>query len=134
MISAFISRLHAHPYATQSLILLTLIITLAANLYGLVIGVSIVIPHLLYIPIILAAFFYPRRGIAFAVVVSMVYFLMVVAVRPITSPDIISAAARCVVYIFIAHHRLLALGQGQYQGGGAGPGKRGVGEHLQRGN
>ena len=59
-------------------------------------------PHLLYIPIILAAFFYPRRGIAFAVFVSLVYFLMVVAVRPITSPDIISAAARCVVYVFIA--------------------------------
>jgi PAS domain S-box-containing protein len=102
MISAFVSRLQSRPYATQSLILLTLIITLAANLYGLVVGVSIVIPHLLYIPIILAAFFFPRRGITFAVVVSMVYFLMVVAVRPLTSPDIISAAARCVVYITIA--------------------------------
>jgi len=102
MIPPFITRLREHPKATQSLILLTLITTLAANLYGLVIGISIVIPHLLYIPIILAAFFYPRRGVAFSVIVSMVYFLMVVAVRPDTSPDIISAAARCIVYIFIA--------------------------------
>jgi len=102
MTSAFVARLRAHPYAKQYLIVLTLIIALAANLYGLVIGISIVIPHLLYLPIILAAFFYPRRGITFAVVVSMIYFLMVALVRPGTSPDIISAAARCVVYVFIA--------------------------------
>jgi PAS domain S-box-containing protein len=102
MISAFVSRLQAHPYITQSLILLTLITAIAANLYGLIIGISIVIPHLLYIPIILAAFFYPRRGVAFAVFVSILYFLLVVAVRPGTSPDIISAAARCVVYVIIA--------------------------------
>jgi PAS domain S-box-containing protein len=102
MTSAFVSWLRAHPYAKQSLIFLTLITTLAANLYGLVVGISIVIPHLLYIPIILAAFFYPRRGVAFAVFVSLVYFLMVALVRPGASPDIISAAARCVVYIFIA--------------------------------
>jgi PAS domain S-box-containing protein len=102
MISAFISRLRAHPYTTQSLILLTLITAFAANLYGLAVGISIVIPHLLYIPIILAAFFYPRRGIAFAAFVSLVYFLMVALVRPGASPDIISAAARCVVYLFIA--------------------------------
>jgi PAS domain S-box-containing protein len=102
MRSAFVSRLQAHPYAIQSIILLTLIITLAANLYGLVFGISIVIPHLLYIPIILAAFFYPHRGVAFAVFVSMVYFLMVALLRPGTSPDIISAAARCIVYVFIA--------------------------------
>jgi hypothetical protein len=102
MTAAFVARLRAHPYATQYLIVLTLIIALAANLYGLVIGISNVIPHLLYIPIILAAFFYPRRGITFAVVVSVVYFLMVALVRPGTSPDIIPAAARCVVYVFIA--------------------------------
>jgi PAS domain S-box-containing protein len=102
MMSALVSRLRAHPYATQTLILLTLIIALAANLYGLIIGISVVIPHLFYIPIILAAFFYPRRGVAFTFVVSALYFLMVALVRPLASPDIISAAARGVVYVIIA--------------------------------
>jgi PAS domain S-box-containing protein len=64
--------------------------------------VSIVIPHLFYIPIILAAFFYPRRGIAFALVLSVAYFLMVTLVDPGNSGDIISAAGRCIVYVIIA--------------------------------
>jgi len=102
MISIFTPRLHDHPYAVLFFILLTLLVVFAANLYGLVAGVSIVLPHLFYIPIIIAAFFYPRRGVTFAVLVSTAYFLMVVAVRPDNSPDIISAAARCIVFVIIA--------------------------------
>jgi PAS domain S-box-containing protein len=102
MMSTFITRLRDRPNAIPFLILLTLLIVFAANLYGLIAGVSNVLPHLFYIPIILAAFFYPRRGVAFAGVVSVAYFLMVFAVRPITSPDIISAAARCIVFVIIA--------------------------------
>jgi PAS domain S-box-containing protein len=102
MMSAFITRLRDRPNALPFLILLTLLIVFAANLYGLTAGVSIVLPHLFYIPIILAAFFYPRRGVAFAGVASIAYFLMVVAVRPDNSTDIISAAARCVVFVIIA--------------------------------
>jgi PAS domain S-box-containing protein len=102
MISTSTPRLRDHPYAVQFFILLTAIFVFSANLYGLIAGVSIVVPHLFYIPIILAAFFYPRRGVAFAVLVSTAYFLMVVAVRPDKSPDIISAAARCFVFVIIA--------------------------------
>lgn len=101
MIPAFANRLRTYPHARLMLILLTLIIVFCANLYALLAGVSIVIPHLFYLPIILAAFFYPRRGTAFAVAVSLGYFLMVIAVRPATSTDIISAAARCVVFVLI---------------------------------
>jgi PAS domain S-box-containing protein len=101
MTSSFTSRLHDPPNATHILIFLTLIISFVTNLYGLFIGVSIVIPHLFYIPIILTAFFYPRRGVPFAVILSGAYLLMVVIVHPTISPDIISAAARCVVYITI---------------------------------
>jgi PAS domain S-box-containing protein len=102
MAPALITRLREYSDATQILIFITVVITFAVNLYGLIIGVSIVIPHLFYIPIILAAFFYPRRGTAFAGVVSIAYFLMVVAVRPDSSTDMISAVARCIVFIFIA--------------------------------
>jgi PAS domain S-box-containing protein len=102
MTSSLISRLRDYPNARHILIFLTLIITIAANLYGLFIGVSIVIPHLFYIPIILTAFFYPRRGVPFAVILSGAYLLMVAIVHPGTSMDIISAASRCVVFVIIA--------------------------------
>jgi PAS domain S-box-containing protein len=102
MISSFITRPRDRPDAMKILILLTLFIVFAANLYGLTAGVSIVLPHLFYIPIILAAFFYPRRGVAFAIVLSAAYFLMVALVQPGNSQDTISAAARCVVFVVIA--------------------------------
>ena len=102
MMSTFTSRLREHPKATQGIIFFTLILTLAANLYGLFSGISVVIPHLFYIPIILAAFFYPRRGVAFAGAVSAGYLLIVIGIHPGYSPDILSAAARCIVFVLIA--------------------------------
>ena len=131
MTSSFTSRLRDHPNARYILIFLTLIITLAANLYGLFIGISIVIPHLFYIPIILTAFFYPKRGVPFAVILSGAYLLMVVIVHPGTSPDILSG---CCPLCCIHHHwrgRFLSFKKGSYKRTGAGPGKGGVGAHLQ---
>ncbi|MCX6685917.1 MAG: PAS domain-containing sensor histidine kinase [Methanoregula sp.] len=95
-------RLHGKPGFSLVLVLGTAIGALAANLYGLIIGITIVIPHLLYIPIILASFYYPRRGVPFAVCISITYILMVVSTRTGIQVDLISAVARCVVFVVIA--------------------------------
>jgi signal transduction histidine kinase len=50
---------------------------LRPNLYGLFVGISVVIPLLFSIPIVLAAFYYPRRGVIFAGAVSAGYLLRV---------------------------------------------------------
>jgi len=97
-----ITRLQDHPYALLILVFGSVIAGLAANLYGLVAGVTIVIPHLLYIPIILVAFFYPRRGVAAVAGISVVYLLMVMVIRSGNLSDLISAGARCAVFITIA--------------------------------
>ncbi|MDD1687463.1 PAS domain-containing sensor histidine kinase [Methanoregula sp.] len=102
MISPIITRLREHPRATQFLIFLTFVIALAANLYGLAAGISIIFPHLFYIPIILAAFFYPRWGVPAAVTLCALYLLMVAGVQAGTGPDLLPAAARCVVYLIVA--------------------------------
>ncbi|MCK9632753.1 MAG: PAS domain-containing sensor histidine kinase [Methanoregula sp.] len=102
MLSSIISRLREHQRATQVLILLTLVIAFAANIYGIFTGITIVLPHLFYIPIILAAFFYPRRGILFATALCAVYLLIVTSVYPGNSPEFLSAVARCIVYLIIA--------------------------------
>ncbi|OPY37104.1 MAG: sensory histidine kinase AtoS [Methanoregula sp. PtaU1.Bin051] len=102
MAHSFITRIREHPNAPLALISISLIIVFTANLYGLLRDVSIVTPHLFYIPIIIAAFFYPRRGVLFAIVLSVAYLLMVIAVRPDNSPDIVSAGARCIVFVIIA--------------------------------
>ena len=96
------TRLHKHPVTLQAVLLLSLVIVFAINLYGLLEGISIVLPHLFYIPIILASFFYPRRGILFTICLSFLYLAMVFVVEPGGTNDIISAAARCGVFIVIA--------------------------------
>ena len=97
-----IDRVRADPRTPFLLVLGTTFCTLAANLYGLFLGITNVIPHLLYIPIILASFYYPRRGVPFAVGISGAYLLMVVSIRTGIFVDLISAVARCVVFVVIA--------------------------------
>lgn len=71
------------------------------NYLGLIRGLSSVTPHLFYIPIVIAAYWFPRRGILFSVVVGMSYLAMVYFM---TYPDvdaITSATARFYVLVAI---------------------------------
>ncbi len=79
--------------------MLTTVIAVAINYYGLVEGISIVIPHIFYIPIILAAYFYPRRGVLFAIGIAIVYTGMVAITDPSQTAVIESALARSVIFI-----------------------------------
>ena len=54
------------------------VLTLGINLFGMLQGFTIVLSHLLYFPIILASYWYPRRGFLFAVAITAVYGTMVV--------------------------------------------------------
>jgi PAS domain S-box-containing protein len=97
-----IDRLRSHPPTPLLLVLSAAIGSCAINFYCLLIGITIVVSHLLYIPIILAAFYYPRRGVPFAIGIAALYFTMVVMTRSAYATDLISAAARCVVFVLIA--------------------------------
>jgi PAS domain S-box-containing protein len=102
MVAMLIDRFRTDPRTLPLLVSGTALFALALNLYGLLIGITIVISHLLYLPIILASFFYPRRGVWFAMGISAIYFTMVAATRSGHSQDFISAAARCGMFIVIA--------------------------------
>jgi len=75
---------------------------LIVNGYGLVLGITSVVPHLLYIPIILAAYFYSRRGILFASCISAIYFGEVILLAPDPLIEIIPAAGRIAMFLVIA--------------------------------
>jgi PAS domain S-box-containing protein len=53
---------------------------LLLNLSGLFLGITAVFPHLLYIPVVLAAYRYPRRGLPFSLVIAVIYLLMVILI------------------------------------------------------
>lgn len=60
----------------------TAVLTLLANLAGLLAGVTVVLPHLLYVPIALAGYWYPRRGILIAIGIAAAYAVMALALTP----------------------------------------------------
>ena len=102
MVAMLIDRFRADPRTLLLLVSGTAVFALALNLYGLLIGITIVLSHLLYLPIILTSFYYPRRGVWFAMGISAIYFTMIAATRSGYPQDFISAAARCGMFIVIA--------------------------------
>jgi PAS domain S-box-containing protein len=90
----------------QGLLLITIsavsAILLIINAYGLTLGITNVLPHLFYIPIILMAYFFPRRGVLFACVLSAIYCGMTILISPVFPGELLSAAGRIVIFILIA--------------------------------
>ncbi len=77
------------------------IIVLALNSYALMIGITNVLPHLFYVPIILTAYYFPRRGILFAIIISAIYCGMSYFFNPVISEVLLSAGGRAVIFILI---------------------------------
>ncbi len=73
--------------------------TLAANLIGLSGGITVVFPHFLYLPLILAGYWFPRKGILFSCILSAIYGIAVPVLVPIDSYGVIATVARCVILV-----------------------------------
>ena len=97
----FLDKTMKNPYLIPGLIIITTVASLLLNWYGLTLGVTNVLPHLFYIPIILVSYFYPRRGVLFTATLSALYGILVLGTGS-PSPDVvISALARIIVFIVI---------------------------------
>ncbi|ACL17826.1 PAS domain S-box protein [Methanosphaerula palustris] len=70
--------------------------------YGLRLGITYVLPHLLYIPIILTAYYYPRRGLLFAALLSASYCAVSFFVVTPAAVEILSAIIRAGVFLVVA--------------------------------
>ena len=80
---------------------LTTIFAFLLNIFGLMKGISNLTPHLFYLPIVIAAYWFPRKGVIFSVAVGMSYLALVYL---FTYPDIdsiTSATARFYVLVAI---------------------------------
>ena len=82
-------------------ILVTAAAALLLNLAGLLFGITVVIPHLLYIPVVIAAYRYPQRGVIIAGCIGGIYFLMAFLFSGNTPPGIAEALVRTGVVIII---------------------------------
>lgn len=64
------------------IILILSLASLGANLFGMIAGITIVLSHLLYFPVILASYWFPRRGIAFSVIITALYGILIAFFGP----------------------------------------------------
>ena len=74
---------------------------LLLNLVGLLYGITVVIPHLLYIPVVIAAYRYPKWGFIIAGGIGAIYFLMAVLFNWSSSGIVAEALVRTCVLILI---------------------------------
>ena len=96
-----LSEMQKRPAATAVIIASVTLIVLLLNGYFLGQGITTVLPHLFYIPIILTAYFFPRRGILFACVISVLYCVMACVLTPVAFREPFSAIGRIVIFILI---------------------------------
>ncbi|OPY38353.1 MAG: sensor protein KdpD [Methanoregula sp. PtaU1.Bin051] len=85
----------------DALIIATAAAVLLVNLFGLLNGIAIVIPHLLYIPVVIAAYRYPRYGGVIAVGIGAAYLLMIVIVGGSVAALVGEAFVRACVLVVI---------------------------------
>lgn len=108
----------SRPYIRPTFVASTAALALLANLAGLLAGLTVVLPHLLYLPIALAGYWYPRRGPLIAAAIAAAYAAMALALTP---TEWLSIGARAVtlvaVGVLIAYlSRRLATEKERYRG------------------
>lgn len=89
------------PGTWGMLITVTTLGSLLLIAFSMSVGVSGVVNHLLYIPIIITAYAYPRRGALFALGLASTYLALVFLFRSSYPADLIAAMARFYVYVLV---------------------------------
>jgi PAS domain S-box-containing protein len=95
-------RIKRRPRLIALSILLLALVVLALNALGSSAGRPGILPHLFYIPIILMAYFFPRRGIVFSCALSLSYFGIILMLDSGEPGAIALAVGQVILFIVIA--------------------------------
>ena len=93
----------SHPTRKNRILLLAIVtaITLVINLFGILAGLTAVLSHLLYFPIILASYWYPRRGLPFSLIVATLFALEIALFAPVDLMLGFATFARCAILVLV---------------------------------
>ena len=83
------------------LIVVSAFAVLLLNLLGILNGIFVALPHLLYIPVVIAAYRYPKWGVSIAGCIGGTYFLMVLLTAGNSFSTLIEAFVRTLVIVGI---------------------------------
>lgn len=102
MDQSIVPRMKMRPRLLAFTILLLALAVLFLNGLGFSLGKPGILPHFLYIPIILMAYFFPRRGILFASALALTNFSMVFWFEPGAAYTLPLAVGQIVLFVIIA--------------------------------
>ncbi|WP_128692823.1 sensor histidine kinase [Methanoculleus taiwanensis] len=104
--AAFPGRTGADPRSRQHIRIAVIAVSAlgacAITAFCLLRNISVVFPHLFYIPIVTAAYWYPRRGLAAGALLALAYLAEVLLLLAPVPGEILSAVVRSVIFIGIA--------------------------------
>ena len=86
----------------SAVILILTLVVLSLTAYCLQNGIQTVFTHIYYVPIILAAFWFQKKGVLFSAVLAFIYFTNVFLFTGYNPQYLVAAAGRVVVFIIIA--------------------------------
>ncbi len=91
------------PFTRKRLITLAIvtIIALGVNIAGMITGITVLLSHVIYIPIILAAYWFPRRGLVFSTLIAVTYGALIALILPLDLLLIVSTLFRMIFFILI---------------------------------
>lgn len=92
-----------YPRHRNRILVLTVLtlVTLGANLFGIMIGLTAVLSHLLYFPVILNAYWYPRRGLVFSIVIGAIFTAMVFLFAPFDLLLALATVSRAAILVLV---------------------------------
>ncbi|MFA4824572.1 MAG: PAS domain S-box protein [Methanoregula sp.] len=100
--NVFVEREESFVNFWLFIVILTTILALLINILSLNKGANDVAPHLLYIPVVIAAYWYPNRGPIFAVIISLMYLGIVYFFTHGVMGELIASSIRCFVLIGVS--------------------------------
>jgi PAS domain-containing protein len=91
------------PFTRTRIITLAVVtaIAMSVNILGMFTGITVLLSHTVYIPIILAGYWFPRRGLIFSTLIAVSYGALITVILPLDLLLIISTIFRMTFFILI---------------------------------
>ncbi|MEI7855936.1 MAG: PAS domain S-box protein [Methanomicrobiales archaeon] len=77
------------------------VFALGINVLGMMSGITVLLSHVIYLPIILAAYWFPRRGLVFSTLIAVAYGALIALILPLDLLLIVSTLFRMVFLILV---------------------------------
>ena len=80
----------------------TTILAILVNVFSLSVGMTDVTPGLFFIPVVITAYWYPKKGMLFAFAVTAIYLAMVYFLMGGSPPDLVSGLFKSIIMVGVA--------------------------------